>query len=596
MLLIVALAGPAHARVDGYPHLDNETIGLFNALYDAVDGPVDEFDEVHWGLTLLQSIDGGDAMNPLRYFIAFSGYAVAQTSVYTPAWREPYRVALQGYIEKMLLPVAWRDWLEVWGGVNPLGPDNIMYSGHLIYMMTMYRQLFGDTQYEDGFDLTTADGATTFESDAKQLTDWIAAQAEAYVDNAGEPTFGIACEPGRIFLPCNGPHRASQIVHDGLYGTDYQSTDGAWLEWIQQKMVNQEHGVLHDLYWPFGKREPDPSAGEAPLRYETTSGLYNGWSLWFLHAFDETWATQLYGAWRAYFVVSGDDSPYPDGRTMVVDKGGLEGVAGLAFDMGATGFGMILARLFDEPVLYDDLLYAWSKLFGEPAWAAENRRFTWGNPVFPALIQNGFPLLARTTSPERNIGTNARLSRDVAFFQQPYIASISEPNAFVNQAVWDAEQQRLIVTLNGGGATTASAVIEVANLDPAKTWEAVRADLVWADATWTDDRLVLTTAPLSNVEETYVVRQVIAAPDPIIEAEPPARPAPPVVDPGPGASGCRAAAQPARHDPMAFFALLLILLAQTLYSRPDAGFGVVCSAGGRLYARIRRGARRAGGG
>ncbi|MFT7622194.1 MAG: hypothetical protein ACI9WU_001362 [Myxococcota bacterium] len=42
---------------------------------------------------------------------------------------------------------------ETFLDVNPLGPDNIMYRGHLAYMMAMYRQQLGDTKYEDSFEL-----------------------------------------------------------------------------------------------------------------------------------------------------------------------------------------------------------------------------------------------------------------------------------------------------------------------------------------------------------------------------------------------------------------------------------------------------------
>ena len=542
--LVAACAPPANAKIEGYPYLDNETLGLFHSIQDAVAGPVDTFEEVHWGLTLLSAIDGGDGMNPLRYFIAFSGYAVAQTSVYTPAWRAPYQQALEGYIEKMMLPLAWRDWLEVWGGDNPLGPDNIMYSGHLVYMMTLHRQLFGSTRYEDGFTLTWLDQETLVESDTQALTQWLADQAEAYVDANGEPIFSIACEPGRVFVPCNGPHRASQLIHDQLYGTQFASTNDSWVDWMQTRLLDEELGVLHELYFPWGKWQPGPEAGEAPMVHKNTSGLYNGWSIWFMQAFDSAWSVELFEAWRAHYVVSGEASPYADGRTVVMDKAGLDGLGALAFEVGATGFGLILTRLFPDPDLHAALRASWDKQFGEPVWDDSGRRFSWANPVFPRLIQNGFPLLALTTSPERNIGTNAALVREAAFFEAPFLASISDAGVFVNQAVWDAEQEKLIVTINGGDATTAAVVITLVGLDPAREWQVERDGQPWDGLVWNDGGAELTTAALTSQESSYVVSEAPPAPP---EPKPPAEPTAPESQPEPRAAE-EAAPEPAGDD------------------------------------------------
>ena len=47
------LAVTASAREPGYPYLDNETIGLFRTVAEAVEGPIEVFDERLWGTTVL---------------------------------------------------------------------------------------------------------------------------------------------------------------------------------------------------------------------------------------------------------------------------------------------------------------------------------------------------------------------------------------------------------------------------------------------------------------------------------------------------------------------------------------------------------------
>ena len=80
LLLISALASPADARVEGYPYLDNETLGMFNILRDALSGEVGKFDTRYWGDPGLEKNFGG-MLGLTRYLVAgpdqMSGHGVA---------------------------------------------------------------------------------------------------------------------------------------------------------------------------------------------------------------------------------------------------------------------------------------------------------------------------------------------------------------------------------------------------------------------------------------------------------------------------------------------------------------------------------------
>ena len=497
-------SAPLEAEVPGYPYLDNETIGLYRAIVQAVDGPVDEFEERYWGLELFETFAaGGGVMAPIRYVIAFSGYAVAQTAVYLPAYRTGHQQALDGFIQRMLQPAAWEDWIEVWGGTNPLGPDNIMFSGHLVYMMTQYKMLFGDAKYESPLALTV-DGIGTFETDVHHLTEWLSEQAAGNLDNAENHYFGIACEPGHVFLPCNTPHRISQLIYDQLYETDYSQSNQQWLEWSRANMSHLGDGVLYDLYWPFGRRQLTPD-GQPPELEDRVSGIYNGWSIWFLFALDKEWAEELYPNFVDRFVVRGDQSPYPDGRTVVIDDTGGDGLVATAMDLLATGFGMSAARTLDDMELAEELTDSWERTFGRPQWNPAGTVFSHSNSPFPLLVGDAYALLARTSSPELNIRTNALQYWRPDRFQEPFVESVSNPGTFVNQAFYDTDSEQLIITVNGGEATTEATDIIIANLLADSSSVVTRDGEEYREVQRQNGRLIITTPALSNDEESYIV-------------------------------------------------------------------------------------------
>ncbi len=513
-LCVSALAAtPALAQVEGYPVLDNESIGLVRALDEAVAGAPEQFDERQWALETINSIvSGGEVMSPFRYLIAFSAYSVGQAAVYTPAWREPYRQTYQGFLDKMAQPVAWQDFLTVWNGESPLGPDNVMYTGHLVLMMTQYQQLFGDDRYEQPLVLTASDGRT-FETDVHALSASIAQQTATNTDNDGLQHFNVPCEPGHVFVPCNTPHRVSDLIYDRAWGTEYAATAGAWVEWVQQRMVHEDSGVLYHLWWPFGAGQLDPSQGKPPVRNERLSGVYNAWTIWFLRGIAPEWGAALYQRFVEHFVVRGAESPYPDGRTMVIDVFGQDGLAAALMDLVATGFGIVTAKTFDDEPLAVELQQSWDAYFGRPEWSADGTTLSYEGAILPLVFQNSFPLLGRTATPERNIAVDALGSWDAGRFDAPYVASISNDAAFVNQAVWDAELEQLVVTLNGGWATSEPASIAVANLDPDVVWTVTRNGRAFESVDQDGDRLVIETPGLGPSMESYIV----AAAPPAVE-------------------------------------------------------------------------------
>lgn len=497
---LLLAAAPAWARVEGAPYVDNETLGLYHAVLQATDGPVEVFDEGIWGLEALdQLLAGTDAMAPERYLVAFSSYAVAHVAMRLPAYRGPANEGFHRFVDKMLYSRSWEDWIMDWGGTNPLGPDNIMFTGHLHLMLTLGRQIFDDPSYTDTLSLRMHDGPE-FTTTASELTASLDEQAAAYLDAAGEHIHNIACEPGRIFVPCNTPHRIAFVSIDRMDGTSYADSNTTWLDWVDARMVDEATGVTYDQYWPFGQGQSEMTAGAVPERQDRLSGMYNGWTVWFLQGIDEARAAELYESYLAHFVTTDELS----GLTIVTDGTGVEGLLGTGLDLAATGFGLVNTGLFGDEELQAELFEYWDWAFEPPVWSADGRVLAHSDSPFPRLIPDAFDLLARVVSPESNWVTNAE-TVTVDESALPRILRVTNEATFVNQAYWDAEEERLIVTVNGGAATTDPTDIVLGNLDADRTLVVTRDGEPFAEWRREGQEVILTTPPLTGTEESYIV-------------------------------------------------------------------------------------------
>jgi len=492
-LLLWPLA--ASAQVAGYPALDNEAIGLMRALGDAVEGPPETYDSRQWSRDLILSVDTDITMSPFRYLIAFSSYAVAQAARQTPAWRVPQQAIFDGYLTKMTQPEAFGDYVTRWGGQSPLGPGNIMYTGHLAAMMGLRQQLF--TGPTDRVAVTLTLGHDQWTTDQPTLSALLARNAAQSVDAAGEPIYSIACEPGQVFVACNTPHRVAELRFDLPHTTDLPDTLPQWLAWVDTEMRDSETGLLHDLYYPSGR-----SGDTTPERHARLSGIYNGWILWYLLALDEPTAREIYPAYTAHFSRSGAASPSHDGRMVILDEPDRTQAFDSVMDLIATGFGLVTARAMGDDALADALSDTWDLEMGLPDWSNDHTTYSHHQPLLPLVFQNSFDLLARTVDTDDPLGLRAPAPDHL---NAPTLASISDPRTFVNQAVWDPTLERFIVTVNGGGATTDRVTLEVVGLDPTRDWQVTRDDATYDDWSLTEDVLSIQTQRLSRHPHAFVI-------------------------------------------------------------------------------------------
>ena len=193
---------------------------------------------------------GQEALDSYRYQLAFMAYSLGLTAYhYLPAAPRTLQATFDQLIQKMLRREVWDYWKETSrsgpavdpgltelrdGWTDPVVKENIMYSGHLLAMVAMYRMLFGDSKYDAEGALTFryepifyGMGPEVFEYNHASLNDVI------YRQFADHDWLGVPCEPNLIFVVCNQYPIFGFRFYDAVHGTQraeqvISAHDEAW--------------------------------------------------------------------------------------------------------------------------------------------------------------------------------------------------------------------------------------------------------------------------------------------------------------------------------------------------------------------------------
>lgn len=178
----------------------------------------------------------------VRYPLAFLGYAAAALVYKTPAYSELAIRILDNVIERILEENQYKYIEDYWKNMkffpDPVYHENIMYSGHLAMLISLYESISGDlVKYsEKGWDFTWK-GKTKIHYDSRRLMKAIFDQVEA------DETGGVACEPNSIFVICNNHHRIAFALYDLIHSTNFSKSNQKWEKWLVK------HGRAPNL-WP----------------------------------------------------------------------------------------------------------------------------------------------------------------------------------------------------------------------------------------------------------------------------------------------------------------------------------------------------------
>ena len=215
--------GKPPIEISDYPKLDNKQAGHLRHFYNLVSQPDGEWH--HFG-----SLEGQQELDEAyRYQLASMAYATAVAHYHRlPAMHGAFKRLFRRIIHKMLLRQVWGYWFNTSHSGFILDPDlpelrkpwadpvieeNIMYSGHLLLMTSLYAMLFADDEFEKEGSLTFRwdpvfwGRRQNFVYDNRSLQKVIFQQME---DNGW---VGVCCEPNAVFVVCNQfPVRLSPLL------------------------------------------------------------------------------------------------------------------------------------------------------------------------------------------------------------------------------------------------------------------------------------------------------------------------------------------------------------------------------------------------
>jgi len=99
-------------------------------------------------------------------------------------------------------------------------------------------------------------------------------------------------------------------------------------------------------------------------------------------------------------------------------------------------------------------------------------------------------------SAEINFRSVVESPRGPEFYEQPYLADVTNPGTFVNQAVWD--DPVLYITINGAHVTTDATNLVVRNLKTDRAYQVLLDDEVYTQWVQSEGEMTITTPPLSS--------------------------------------------------------------------------------------------------
>ncbi|KAJ7083411.1 hypothetical protein B0H15DRAFT_425547 [Mycena belliarum] len=232
-----------------WPALSEYQAGHLRHFHNIATAPAGEWP--HMGA----QVSGQEWLDALRYQLSAMAYAVGAAHYHRlPALRSVFKRLLEGLIEKMLHRDVWSYWYltsqsgrvvdpdikelrKPWA--DPVVTENIMYSGHLLLMVSLHAMLFNDDKY-DAPDALVFDwdpifwglGPERFSYTRSTLQDAILKEMER------EKWIGVCCEPNTVFIVCNqfpiiavryNDVRNGTNIIDGLldkYRAAWKSKDG----------------------------------------------------------------------------------------------------------------------------------------------------------------------------------------------------------------------------------------------------------------------------------------------------------------------------------------------------------------------------------
>ena len=460
----------------------------------------------------------GSGNDAYQFQIAFMTYALGITHYHsTPAYRELYQKASVALIDKMIFRDVWdywermsksHDYLEEdgshpakafsdrFGWIDPIVRKNVMYSGHLLQMVSLYEALFDDRRYDRSDSLVFhaaplgyGEPVATFAYDHQRLAEVL---YEQFVEDGYR---GIDCERGAVYIDCN-QHPVLGLIHfDQTHATDYAVDVQRGL----QKQI-QERSYISPITHTVMSHLDVATDSVVPA----ISPYLDGWTGHAYHVWEKEYAEALYREQvKRYLPAMLEPAPGEDAGSHI------------SFDFG--WFALSASEVGDTKTVEAMLDYADEHF--NPAW----RDGAYYYPHTPDYRTNferdedgyianvspvtGNALLGFTRlNPQDGLWTLYNRRWEEAHFAEPFVSDVDHAKVSVSQAVYDRSKDALIVTLVPGPMAPSTTSFTIRQLSSRTTYALIKdgellgeltygIDSTVPGARWTsDDTLRISTA------------------------------------------------------------------------------------------------------
>ncbi|KAF7307526.1 Linalool dehydratase-isomerase [Mycena indigotica] len=247
--------------LDRFPKLSREQAGHLRHIHNLATALPGEYP--HMGT----QIAGQEWLDSLRYQLSGMVYAASVAHYHRlPALRSVFRQVIEALIEKMLYKDVWSYWYltsqsgrlvdpdiqelrKPWP--DPVVKENIMYSGHLLLMISLHAMLFNDDKFDqpdaivfDWNPIFWGMGPERFSYTRSTLQDAIIREMER------ANWIGVCCEPNSVFVVCNQFPIIAMRYNDIRKGTN--TIEGVLEKyiaaWKSKSGFLQEDGLFVDWY------------------------------------------------------------------------------------------------------------------------------------------------------------------------------------------------------------------------------------------------------------------------------------------------------------------------------------------------------------
>lgn len=272
------------------------------------------------------SLDPGqESFEAYRYQLATMAYAAGLAHYHRlPALRSVFRALLEQLIHKMLRRDVWGYWyLTSQSGrfvdpdltelrapwPDPVRRENIMYSGHLLLMVSLHAMLFDSDRYDQPGALTFRWDPTFFGMGAEQFPySRSSLQQAIFEDFERTGWMGVCCEPNCVFVICNQFPLIAMRYNDVRKGTDevrgvLEKYKAAWRDKNGGFTAPTTAGGAEDEFVFFWRIKQDV------IVPNIVGVAANGWASAFMNAWNSEFVHAVFpGLIRGYL------TRYPDGR------------------------------------------------------------------------------------------------------------------------------------------------------------------------------------------------------------------------------------------------------------------------------------------